>query len=89
MTALTGTEKSRISRERAALNLRRLDVWVPAATLDDCREAVQAVVDDYSRPEQPLPSWAVPVVSGTLATSSAAKAQQRAIDQITKGDTND
>jgi hypothetical protein len=45
MTALTGTEKSRISRERAKLGLVRLDVWVPQGKLDAIRDMVAAMVD--------------------------------------------
>jgi hypothetical protein len=44
MTAKTGTEKSRISRERAKLGLVRLDVWVPADIIDAVRQTVQDMV---------------------------------------------
>jgi hypothetical protein len=43
MTAKTGTEKSRISRERAKLGLVRLDVWVPADKLQACKDAIAFV----------------------------------------------
>ena len=41
--SLTGTEKSRISRERAKLGLVRLDVWVPADKLEAIRDMVKAM----------------------------------------------
>jgi hypothetical protein len=44
MTALTGTEKSRISRERAKLGLVRLDVWVKAEKLQACKDAIDQIV---------------------------------------------
>jgi len=45
MTALTGTDKSRISRERAKLGLVRLDVWVPADKLKACQDAIDQITN--------------------------------------------
>lgn len=44
MPALTGTEKSRLSRERARLGLKQLIVWVPRDKLQDCKDAIDKIV---------------------------------------------
>ncbi len=43
MPALTGTEKSRLSRERARLGLKQLIVWVPRDKLQECRDAIDKI----------------------------------------------
>jgi hypothetical protein len=50
MTALTGTEKSRISRERAKLGLVQLIAWVPADKLTACKDAIAFVTKGETHP---------------------------------------
>jgi hypothetical protein len=64
MTALTGTEKSRLSRERAKLGLVQLIAWVPADKLQACKDAIAEVVATVDRrnafDSRPLPDhWRV------------------------------
>jgi hypothetical protein len=40
----SGTERSRICRERADLKLRRLVAWVPADKLQACKDAIDKIV---------------------------------------------
>jgi len=47
--SLTGTEKSRISRERAKLGLVRLDVWVPADKLEACKDAIDQITNGETK----------------------------------------
>jgi hypothetical protein len=45
----------------------KLEMLVPAEALEDARQAVQDVIDDYARPSLPPPCWAVPVTQASFA----------------------
>jgi hypothetical protein len=61
-------------------NMVKLEMMVPAEALEDARQAVQDVIDEYARPPLPMPCWAVPVTQATFAhtMSGAAAAQSKA-----------
>ncbi len=81
MTAKTGTEKSRISRERAKLGLVQLIAWVPADKLTACQDAVDEITTPAVFSDETMRAI-------MHSASKAAEAQRHAIDQITKGETN-
>lgn len=77
---MTDAERQKRRYDRRKAGLVRLEFWVPAAVLEEARQAVQDVADDYNRPPQPVPSWAKPVDPNAPMRSAdrAADAQRRA-----------
>lgn len=80
----TGTEKSRLSRERAKQGLVRIDVWVPRDKLEACKDAI----DQITAPDTISRETAQKVYAKMFQVSRDQKLVG-AIDQIVKGETND